>query len=323
MPGAGFNEKKSTESTRSDSHEQRSGSSSGHNSLNLQAFATAPSVSVSSLRASLRGDSVCPPARSVSPSRDTVQRRGTISSTATGAIARGGDSSDESGIGGGGSGPTSNISRRKGRSPPRSPKPPGASGFGVRSMEGRRHHRSTTGGSGDSSAGNLDVRRARTAAAQEAVKSAEATAAAAAAAEASAVKGLQQRRASGIPRKVPGAGGSRLAPPGSRLKRPGSASSGLGGSVSAAAAVAVAAAGRDSGKERGAVETLRMAAPAEEDDAGSGVTGSVESSGTAVTPLAKKGVGSGGDFGGRRSFLPRPSPRAGRSSIPRSGSKRL
>lgn len=316
-PEVGFSNEAVAKNPRRDTHESgpmlSRGSGGGGSGLNLQAFATAPSVSVSSLRASLRNKDVAHPApRSVSPlpNRLSLRRRMTVSAAAAGGNGGDGGSSDESGIGGAGSNSmTASSSRQKARSPPMSPRPAGAGGMRAMSSTKHRNLRSTMSGSGDSFSGSLEGRRARAAAAQEAVKSAEATAAAAAAAEASAVKGLKQRRASGIPHKAtPGSVGSRLAAPGSRLRRPGNGRTGSLGNVSVAAAAAAAAAGGGSGDV----------------DAGSNVAGSMESSGNSMA-AAKTGIvgGGGGELGGRRSLLPRPSPRAGRSSIPRAGSKRL
>lgn len=317
-PEAGFSNEVVDKRPFRDTHgsgPERSRSSGGESSsLNLQAFATAPSVSVSSLRASLRNKAVAQPApRSVSPppNRSSLRRRTTVSTVAAGGGGGDGGSSDESGIGGAGSSSTTaSSSRHKARSPRMSPRPTGSGGVRAMSSTKQRSFRSTMSGSGDSFSGNLEGRRARAAAAQEAVKSAEATAAAAAAAEASAVKGLKQRRASGIPHKpTPGGVGSRLAAPGSRLRRPGNGGTGGFGNVSAAAAAAAAAADGGGG----------------DDNAGGSVARSMESSGNSMAATSKTGIagGGGGELGGRRSFLPRPSPRAGRSSIPRAGSKRL
>lgn len=145
--------------------------------------------------------------------------------------------------------------------------------------------------------------RAAAAAAATAMSSAEATAAAALAAEA-AMKDMQQRKGSSIPRAA-SAPGSRLVAP-SRLRRPGSSStahaSGGGGHRELVHA--------GSSDIRG-VGGLRVSAP-DDDGAGSTMMGS------------SRGSAASGPVGStKRSFIPRPSPRSARTGARRAGEGRV
>lgn len=182
---------------------------------------------------------------------------------------------------------------------------------------GRENLRATIGGSG------FAARRAKAAAAAEAAVNTAATAVEEATSGGGGGGGsdgatgsrLPRKSSTGIPRKVPGtaaagAGASRLtAPAASGSSRFAGRSSSIGGSGVGGGGRSVAGAGA-------ALRTVQVAADydGEEDHSGAGSAGSAAVDGS-TKPQGEGAVAGGA--GGRRSFIPRPSPKAGRSLIPR------
>lgn len=145
-------------------------------------------------------------------------------------------------------------------------------------------HRSTIGGSG------YEARRAKAAAAMAAVNTATA------AVERATAGSRLPRRSSALPREASGATASavsRMPAPASRLARPSSA-----------------------GRGRGVTSTGRVVAPVAVDEGEEGASGSAD----AGAPSRAKD-GEAGVSVSRRSFIPRPSPKSGRSFIPRSSGR--
>jgi len=188
--------------------------------------------------------------------------------------------------------------RRRGRERPRRASS-SISAAGAGGRAGRENLRATIGG------GDFAARRAKAAAAAAAAVNSAATAVEEAT-SGTTVSRLPRKSASLIPRKLPGAApavSSRLAPPAtaSASSRISSRSSSIGSSSGVG--------GRPASAAGAALRTVQVAAEFEEEgDNNSGTDGS-----------SKQGDGAAG---GRRSFIPRPSPKEGRSLIPRRTSGR-
>lgn len=303
-------------------------------SLIYRRTTTAPVVSAASLRARLTAQqqkqaSPHPARKSLSPrpsssgstsprpSLGAARARTPSDSTAGG----GGADSDESFESGRGSGTIAADAAAATRAKPRSGVSPrrassnlsgvGAGGAGI-ARAGRENLRSTIGGSG------FTARHAKAAAAAAAAVDSAATAVEEATSSGGATGNrLPRKSASGIPRKLPstaaaGAGSSRLtAPAASASSRFAGRSASIGGGGGIGSGRHVASTGA-------ALRTVQVAADydGEEDTsaAGSGSAGpaSVDGSSKPQGDGAAEAAG-----GGKRSFIPRPSPKAGSSLVSR------